>query len=75
MTIVGGEVVMEDGRLLRFDEAEIKAEARELGAEFASYMASCRAGVEELAPFYDQMYERANAQPVPMNRWAGPMTP
>jgi 5-methylthioadenosine/S-adenosylhomocysteine deaminase len=75
MTIVAGEVVAEDGRLLRFDEAQVKAEARELAAEFAAYMASCRAGVEELEPFFAEMYRRANAQAVPMNRWAGPMLP
>jgi 5-methylthioadenosine/S-adenosylhomocysteine deaminase len=71
MTIVAGEVVVEDGRPLRFDEASIKAEARELAAEFAAYMKSCRAGVEELEPFYAEMYRRANAEAVPMNRWVG----
>lgn len=75
MTIVAGEVVAEEGRVLKFDAAAIKAESRELAAEFAAYMNSARAGVEELEPFYAEMYRRANAQAVPMNRWAGPMTP
>jgi 5-methylthioadenosine/S-adenosylhomocysteine deaminase len=75
MSIVAGEIVVEDGLLLTFDEASIKAEARELAAEFAAYMDSCRAGVKELEPFYAEMYRRANAHAVPMNRWAGPMTP
>jgi cytosine/adenosine deaminase-related metal-dependent hydrolase len=75
LTIVGGEVVMEDGRILGFDEKAIKAEAGELVEEHLARMVSRRADVEELAPFYDQMYERANEEDVPMNRWAGPMTP
>jgi 5-methylthioadenosine/S-adenosylhomocysteine deaminase len=74
-TIVAGSVVMRDGRPTGFSEAEIKAEARELAAEFVAYMNSCRAGVDELEPFYAEMYRRANAAPVPMHRWAGPMSP
>ncbi len=68
-TIVAGEVVYEDGRLIRFDEVQVKAEARELAAEFIAYMESCRAGVRELEPYYAEMYRRANAEPVPMTRW------
>jgi cytosine/adenosine deaminase-related metal-dependent hydrolase len=74
-SVVAGEVVYEDGKLARFDEPSIKAEARELAAEFASYMESCRAGVDELKPFYDEMYRRTLAERVTISRWAGPMTP
>lgn len=74
-TIVAGEVVMDDGTLLKFDEPTTKAEARDLAAEFRAYMDSCRAGVDELAPYYAEMYRRANATAVPLNRWAGPMAP
>jgi 5-methylthioadenosine/S-adenosylhomocysteine deaminase len=74
-TIVAGSVVVRDGRPTCFDEAQIKAEARELAAEFVAYMAQCRAGVDQLAPFYAEMYRRANAQPVPIHRLAGPMMP
>jgi 5-methylthioadenosine/S-adenosylhomocysteine deaminase len=69
-TIVAGQVVYENGRLLHFDEAQVKAEARELAAEFVAYMDSCRAVVRELEPYYAEMYRRANAESVPMNRWA-----
>ena len=74
-TIVAGAVAMENGRVTAFDEAEVKAEARELASEFIAYMESCRAGVAELEPYYAEMYRRANAESVPMHRWTGPMTP
>ena len=74
-TIVAGHVVVRDGQLTRFDEQQIKGEARELAAEFVAYMEQCRNGVDQLAPFYAEMYRQSNAQPLPINRWAGPMTP
>lgn len=74
-TIVAGAVAMEGGRVTAFDEVQVRAEARELASEFIAYMESCRAGVAELEPYYAEMYRRANAEPVPMGRWAGPMTP
>jgi 5-methylthioadenosine/S-adenosylhomocysteine deaminase len=73
--IVAGAVALRDGAPTRFDVAALRAEARELGAEFMAYMQSCRAGVDQLEPYYAEMYRRANAQAVPMNRWAGPMRP
>jgi 5-methylthioadenosine/S-adenosylhomocysteine deaminase len=74
-TVVAGTVAMQDGRLTAFDEAQVKAEARELASEFIAYLESSRAGVAELKPYYAEMYRRANAESVPMDRWAGPMTP
>jgi 5-methylthioadenosine/S-adenosylhomocysteine deaminase len=74
-TVVAGEIVCDQGKLTTFDERAIKAEARELAAEFVAYLDTCRAGVDELKPFYDEMYRRTLAEPVPMDRWAGPMTP
>ena len=73
--IVAGAVALDDGVLTGIDEAQVKAEARELAAEFIAYMDSCRAGVDELEPYYAEMYRRALAEAVPMHRWAGPMTP
>jgi 5-methylthioadenosine/S-adenosylhomocysteine deaminase len=70
-TIVAGKVVYEDGALTGFDEPALKQEARELATEFKAYMDSCRAGADTLSRYYDQMYRRANAEPVPMFRWAG----
>jgi cytosine/adenosine deaminase-related metal-dependent hydrolase len=74
-TIVAGSVVMKDGVLTEFDEVQMKAEARDLAVEFVAYLDSCKAGVDELEPFYAEMYRRANGETVPMHRWAGPMTP
>ncbi|HWF53693.1 MAG TPA: amidohydrolase family protein [Solirubrobacteraceae bacterium] len=74
-TIVAGAVVMQNGTPTGFDERQVKAEARELAAEFVGYMESCRAGVDELEPYYAEMYRRTLAQAVPMHRWTGPMIP
>ncbi len=74
-TIVAGDVVVRDGRLTHFDEQQIKDEARELAAEFVAYTEQCRAGVDQLAPFYAEMYRQANAQPMPIQRLAGPTIP
>ncbi|MFU0506929.1 amidohydrolase family protein [Pseudaminobacter sp. NGMCC 1.201702] len=74
-TIVGGRIVMENGRLLTVDEEALKSEARSLAGEFAEYMARCKSAADELEPYYRQMYFKAVQTPVEMNRWAGPMTP
>ncbi|MGE3872510.1 MAG: amidohydrolase family protein [Parvibaculaceae bacterium] len=75
MTIVGGRIVMRDGKVLTVDEEEIKAEARELAGEFAQFMKSCESAAAELDPYYRAMYLKAVQTPVPIHRWAGPMTP
>ena len=41
-TIVNGEVVIENRKLLTVDEEALKAEARSLAGEFAEYMAHCQ---------------------------------
>jgi cytosine/adenosine deaminase-related metal-dependent hydrolase len=70
--LVGGEVVVRGGRLVRVDEDALLAEARDCAAEFADYMARCSVAAEELAPHYRAMYDRALATPVGMDRWARP---
>jgi cytosine/adenosine deaminase-related metal-dependent hydrolase len=70
--IVGGAVVVRDGRLTQVDETALLAEARACAAEFADYMARCASAADELAPFYRAMYDRALATPVGMDRWARP---
>jgi 5-methylthioadenosine/S-adenosylhomocysteine deaminase len=74
-TIVAGRVVVRDGRLLTADEAAIRSQARAFAAEFAAFMGSCREGVQALEPAYRAMYGRTLQEPVPMDRWAGPMLP
>lgn len=70
--LVGGEVVVRNGRLTRVDEVALLAEARASAAEFADYMARCTRAADELAPHYRAMYDRALATPVGMDRWALP---
>jgi 5-methylthioadenosine/S-adenosylhomocysteine deaminase len=74
-TIVAGEIVMENRKLLTVDEEALKAEARSLAGEFAQYMARCKSAADELKPYYDKMYRKSLETPVPMHRWAGPMRP
>jgi cytosine/adenosine deaminase-related metal-dependent hydrolase len=73
--IVAGKVVMENRKLVTVDEEALKAEARSLAGEFAQYMARCKSAADELRPYYHQMYLKSLEIPVPMHRWAGPMTP
>ncbi|GAA2856384.1 cytosine/adenosine deaminase-related metal-dependent hydrolase [Aminobacter niigataensis] len=73
--MVGGEIVMENRKLLTVDEDAIKAEARSLAGEFSEYMARCKSAADELEPYYRQMYLKALDTPVGLNRWAGPMVP
>ena len=70
--LVGGEIVVRNGRLTRVDEEALLAEARACAAEFADYMARCASAAAELAPHYRAMYDRALATPVGMDRWARP---
>jgi cytosine/adenosine deaminase-related metal-dependent hydrolase len=74
-TIVAGEIVMENRKLMTVNEEALKSEARSLAGEFAQHMARCKSAADELKPYYHQMYLKALATPVPMNRWAGPMNP
>lgn len=75
MTMVAGEVVVEDGRVRRIDEAALRAEVRELWAEFAASLRATSAAAAALEPHYRAMYLRALQVPVGMERRAGPMRP
>lgn len=75
MTMVAGEVVVEDGVVKSVDEAALRAEVRELSAEFADSMRATEAAAATLEPFYRDMYLRALDVPVGMERRAGPMRP
>lgn len=66
MTMVAGEIVFEDGRLIGIDEGAIRAEARELAREFARTDAET---ISRLEPFYRAMYLKAAERDVGMNRW------
>ena len=69
LTVVAGKIVVENGRLLTVDEDAIKAEARELMKEYQVEMQRARIDAERLEPYYREMYLRAAARDVGMNRW------
>lgn len=75
LTMVAGEVVVEDGRVLRVDEAALKAEVRELAVEFADSLAATARAAAVLEPHYRAMLMRALEVDVGMERRAGPMHP
>jgi cytosine/adenosine deaminase-related metal-dependent hydrolase len=75
MTMVAGEVVVEDGVVKSVDEAALRAEVRELSAEFADNMRATEVAAGALEPYYREMYMRALKVPVGMERRAGPMLP
>ena len=70
MTMVAGQVVMQEGQLLTVDEDAVKAEARDLAAAQAGDMAAAGGIAERLEPYYREMYMRSAATEVGMNRWA-----
>ena len=69
MTMVAGEIVVEDGRLLTVDEEALKSEARELMEEYRLEMQKTEGSARELEPYYREMYLRCAAMDVGMNRW------
>lgn len=71
LTMVAGEVVMRDGVLTRVDEAALKREAREIMAAFSRTSAEADAAAARLVPHYREMYRKAVARDVGMQRWAG----
>jgi 5-methylthioadenosine/S-adenosylhomocysteine deaminase len=74
MTMVAGQVVVQDGRVLSVDEEAIKAEARDLAREHGPELARAAVAAQELEPYYREMYLKAAATDVGMNRW-GPSAP
>jgi 5-methylthioadenosine/S-adenosylhomocysteine deaminase len=71
MTMVGGEIVYENGHSPRIDEAAIRAEARALKEQLAQDDAPAAAAAAEWLPYYRQMYLKAAERRVPMQRWVG----
>lgn len=69
LTMVAGEIVVEDGRLLTVDEEALKAEARGLMKDYRSEMQKTEGSACELEPYYREMYMRCATMDVGMNRW------
>ncbi|MDR3574374.1 MAG: amidohydrolase family protein [Anaerolineaceae bacterium] len=71
LTMVAGQVVMENGKVLTVDEEQIKAEVRELMPFYKKEIEKTNLAASKLEPYYRQMYLRCAAADVGMNRWAG----
>jgi cytosine/adenosine deaminase-related metal-dependent hydrolase len=72
LTMVAGRIVCRDGRLLTVDEDAIKREARDLAATLAFDSGAADAAAAELMPYYREMYLRAMASDVGLERRAPP---
>ncbi len=71
LVMVGGRIVMEEGRLLTIDEEALKTEARELMDEYHAQYKAVDHWARELEPIYRQMYERCLQESVSMRRTIG----
>jgi len=69
MTMVGGRIVMRDGKLLTVDEAALKAEIREAIREYRSTFERIDAHAQALLPYYREMVRCALEKDVGMSRW------
>jgi len=71
MTMVAGRTVFAHGAITTLDEAALRAEARAIAAERRDALEAAAALAEPLRPAYREMYLRAAARDVGMNRWVG----
>jgi 5-methylthioadenosine/S-adenosylhomocysteine deaminase len=71
LTMVAGQVVMENGRVTTVDEESLKAEAREMMKEYRQEIEKIDEVAGKLEPYYREMYMKAAATDVGMNRWVG----
>jgi 5-methylthioadenosine/S-adenosylhomocysteine deaminase len=73
LVMIDGEIVFEEGRLTRLDEAEILSEAR---AAVPAYLAEHRA-IEDrnrvFEPYFAEIHRRATLRDIGINRYAGDM--
>ncbi len=71
LTMVDGRIVYENGKLSTIDEAQLRAEIREIMCEYGTVLEETRRQADRLAPFYREMYRQTLRRPVGMNRWVG----
>ena len=69
MTMVAGKILVREGRVCSVDEESIKREAREFTRAYSDELAKAQASATELEPYYREMYLRAAATDVGINRW------
>ena len=68
--MVEGEIVVEDGRVLTCDEAEIMQEFRKQMVEFMAMQAEIEPLNRELVPAFAEIHRHCSARDVGMNRYA-----
>jgi 5-methylthioadenosine/S-adenosylhomocysteine deaminase len=68
---VNGQLVVEDGKVLTVNEAEILAEFKEKLTEYRVYRDCWHQGVAKLRPMMDEMYRRVMARSLPIENFSG----
>ncbi|MEN4013485.1 MAG: amidohydrolase family protein [Chloroflexota bacterium] len=68
MTMVAGEVIVEDGKIKTVDEEALKAEVRELMPIVRAQLKKADEAARRLEPYYREMYLRCARQEMVMNR-------
>lgn len=71
VVMVGGRVVVRDGRVLTVDEDALLAEVRELMPAWLDALAPAADWAARLRPAFEAMYRRCAATDVGFTRWAG----
>jgi 5-methylthioadenosine/S-adenosylhomocysteine deaminase len=74
MTLVAGRVVYENGAMVGIDERALRAEARAIAATRATAAEAEADGAARWLPFYREMYMKAAARDVGLQRWIGKST-
>ena len=69
--VVGGRIVVKDGRLTTIDEKALRAEARDLSLAFRADARAAEAAALELEPYYAAMVKRSFDQPDRLRRRPG----
>ena len=64
LVMVGGAVVQHGGRLTRVDEAALLGEIAETHARMEPQLTASEAGVEELLPPYQRIFQRCQCMPI-----------
>jgi len=75
MTMVAGQIVVRDGKVLTADEAAIRAEARAIAVAEAPRRQRIEEIASEWLPHYRAMYRAMLQHDVGMNRWVGDAAP
>jgi 5-methylthioadenosine/S-adenosylhomocysteine deaminase len=64
---VGGQIVVDEGRCIRFNEEDILAETRELASEFLERHLRTEAAHAVFEPYFREIWERAFQTPVELS--------